>query len=413
MEKDALSPADRALCSALCYGVVQNYALLDYYISCFSTVPPKKLEPKVLDILRLSAYQLVFMNKIPPRAAVSEGVKLCRSLGYARAAGLVNAVLRRISENLGSLPEIKAASHAELLSIKYSCPLPLTEYFISLLGTDEAERLMKSQNEPAPLSIQANTTRVTTEALLKSLISSGVTAEMHPYLPGCILARDTGDLSLLPEFRRGEFYVQDAAARMAVMLASPKRGDRILDVCSAPGGKSFAAAVMTDGQCGIISCDISEKKLTRIQSGAERLGFSGVISTAAQDGRHFVPGWESAFDVVICDVPCSGLGVIRKKPDIRFKPLSEFDALAQIQLDILANASRYVKPGGVLLYSTCTVRTEENEDVVRLFLESNAGFRTEDLTLPGSIPVHDGQARFYPQRDGTDGFFAARMRRIQ
>ena len=409
MDREKLSGSDRALCSALCCGVIQNYALLDYYIDCFSSVKSAKLEPKVRDVLRVSAYQLVFMDRIPPRAAVNEGVRLCKSLGYARAAGLVNAVLRRISE--GPLPEVRAGSRERELEIKYSCPRELVSCFISLLGGTEAEALLRAQNEPPALSIMTNTVKTTAAELLDKLTAAGADAKMHPYLPDCILARDTGDVSRLPGFDEGCFYIQDAAARMAVMAAAPQPGARILDACSAPGGKSLAAAVMTGGMAEIVACDIGEKKLSRIEKSAARLGFGDIITTRAQDGSAFVPEWESMFDTVICDVPCSGLGVIRKKPDIRMKPFSEFERLPEIQLAILGNCARYVRPGGTLLYSTCTLRTEENEDVFERFAAENTDFSRKDFTLPGGIASENGMARFWPQRHGTDGFFAAVLRR--
>lgn len=409
MDREKLSGSDRALCSALCCGVIQNYALLDYYIDCFSSVKSAKLEPKVRDVLRVSAYQLVFMDRIPPRAAVNEGVSLCKSLGYARAAGLVNAVLRRISE--GPLPEVRAGSRERELEIKYSCPRELVSCFISLLGETEAEALLRAQNEPPALSIMTNTVKTTAAELLDRLAAAGADAQMHPYLPDCILARDTGDVSRLPGFDEGCFYIQDAAARMAVMAAAPQPGARILDACSAPGGKSLAAAVMTGGRAEIVACDIGEKKLSRIEKSAARLGFGDIITTRAQDGSVFVPEWEGVFDTVICDVPCSGLGVIRKKPDIRMKPFSEFERLPEIQLAILRNCARYVRPGGTLLYSTCTLRTEENEDVFERFAAENTDFSRKDFTLPGGIASENGMARFWPQRHGTDGFFAAVLRR--
>lgn len=409
MDAAGLRGRDRALCAQLCAGVMQNLYLLDYYIGCWCSTKPEKLEPKVLDILRLSAYQIIFLDRIPDSAAVNEGVKLCRVLDFGRASGLVNAVLRRLSENAQRLPPVRAESRERELSIKYSCPVELTRCVIDLLGPEQARELLRAQNEPVPLTIQCNTLRTDTPSLLESLRSHGVQAEEHPFLPDCLLAPRTGALTELEEFRAGLFYVQDAAAKLAVMAAGPKHGDRILDVCSAPGGKSFAAWILSGG-ARITACDLHENKLKRIRDGAQRLGIEN-LGTLAADGRVFRPEWDGAFDIVLADVPCSGLGVIRKKPDIRYKPMSDFAALPAIQGDILANASRYVRPGGVLLYSTCTFRKEENGEVTGAFLAAHGDFRAEDFSLPGALSSRDGQLQLMPHIHGTDGFFIAKFRR--
>lgn len=410
MDNAGLDGRDRALASAICYGVMQNMLLLDYYIGCYCSMKTSKLEPKVLDILRISAYQIIFMDRIPPSAAVNEGVKLSRQLGYARAAGLVNAVLRRVSEHQDALPPVKGESALEELSIQYSCPMWLTEYIVKMLGKDEAIKLLCCQNSPVPVTVQANTCKIGANELLRSLNARDGGASLHPYLPDCILLRAAGEISSLPEFKDGLFYVQDAAAKLSVLAAGPKAGDRVLDVCSAPGGKSFAASVISGGGAQIISCDIHENKLKRIRDGAARLGFEH-IRTFAADGRIFRHEWESSFDIVIADVPCSGLGVIRKKPDIRYKEPADFGALPEIQSAILNNAARYVRPGGVLLYSTCTFRREENSAVVNAFLKSAPVFCTEDFALPRNICSDGGMMQLWPQRHGTDGFFIAKLRR--
>ncbi len=412
MDSAGLDGRDRGLCTAICYGVMQNRILLDNAVAAYSSVKVNKLEPKVLDILRISAYQLLFMDRIPASAAVNEGVKLTKKLGYSRAGGLVNAVLRKISVNRISLLEPKAESETERLSVKYSHPLKLVEYFISLIGYEETEALLACHNGEVPISIQTNTIRTDRENLLSMFREEGLMAEAHPYLAGCILLRDSGAVAALPGYNDGLFYVQDCAAFMSVLAAEPKAGDRILDVCSAPGGKSFAAAVLSEGQAAITSCDIHDNKLKRIRDSAERLGISK-LNTRCADGRVFIPEFENAFDLVISDVPCSGLGVIRKKPDIRYKDASQFDALPRIQLDILNNASRYVAPGGALLYSTCTIRYEENEGVVESFLSNNSAFVPEGFSLPGLGSIDRGMLQLWPHRHGTDGFFIAKLRRIK
>ena len=410
MDAEGLDARDRAFASRIAYGVMQQRLLLDYYISRYCTARTRKLEPRVLDILRISAYQLMFMERVPPSAAVNEGVALCRGGGCVRAAGMVNAVLRRIAENRDALPPIRAASRTEELSIKYSTPPELTLLFERELGGD-AEALLRAQNEPAPITMQVNTCRTDTKSLLASLERDGVRAREHDYLPDCVVCGSAGGIERLEAFKKGWFYVQDAAARMSVMALGIMPGMRILDVCAAPGGKSFAAAAASHGEAEIVACDLHENKLRRIEKSAGCLGFDGIISTCACDGRIYRPEWETAFDAVICDVPCSGLGVIRKKPDIRYKPVSDFAALPEIQLAILRNAARYVKQGGAIVYSTCTVLSAENSGVARSFIEKNSDFCPEDFSLPGGIGSSGGMLQLWPQVHGTDGFFAAKFRR--
>ena len=410
MDTAGLDERERALCAQLCAGVMQRMYLLDYYIGCYCSTKPEKLEPKLLDILRLSAYQIIFLDRIPNPAAVNEGVKLCRALGYSRAAGLVNAVLRRLSENAENLPSVRADTPLKELSVKYSCPEHLARYVTDMLGFEQGEALLEAQNEPVPVTVQCNTLRTDTPTLLESFRAHGVDAEMHPFLPDCLTLDRAGAIAALEEFRAGWFYVQDAAAKLAVMAANPRPGDRVLDVCAAPGGKSFAAWILSGGGASITACDLHENKLRRIRAGAERLGVEN-LGTHAADGRIFRPEWEDAFDIVIADVPCSGLGVIRKKPDIRYKNPTDFAALPGIQGAILRNTARYLKPGGVLLYSTCTFRKEENGEVVSAFLNANPGFRAGDFTLPGGLNSTGGCLQLLPHTNGTDGFFIAKIRR--
>lgn len=409
MDSGGLEGRDRALCTAMCYGVMQNMLLLDSAIGRFSSVKVNKLEPKVLDILRLGAYQILFMDRIPDSAAVNESVKISKKLGYARASGLINALLRKIGSNKAACLDPKGKTDAETLSLKYSHPKGLTEYFVAQLGRENAEKLLESHNAPVPITLQVNTLKTDAAALLDELRSVGIDARMHAFLPDCIVM-DSGNVSALQSFKLGHFYVQDAAARLSVMAAAPKAGDRILDVCSAPGGKSFAAAILSGGQASITSCDIHENKLSRIRESAGRLGLD-CINTQAADARANRAQWNEEFDLVIADVPCSGLGVIRKKPDIRYKDMAAFDALPGIGLDILKNVSRYVKPGGVLLYSTCTLRREENENVVAAFLEGNSDYSLEGFSLPGLGEVPEGMQTLWPHVHDTDGFFFAKLRR--
>ena len=405
LDAQRLQGRDRALATALVYGVMQNRMLLDHMIAAHSSMELKKIEPKVLDLLRIGACQILIMDRIPTAAAVDSAVKLSRELGYARASGFVNALLRRIA---AQAPELPTGRDAQSLSLRWSHPIWLTELYLRLLGPEEAELLLQADNAPVPITLQTNTLRTDSDTLLSELTAHGLRCKLHPTVPDCILL-ESGAVSALPEYARGAFYVQDAAAKMAVLAAAPQHGMQIIDVCAAPGGKTFAAAIASGG-AEIVACDIHGNKLRRIEDGAKRLGLSG-IALRTQDARVFVPEYAERFDLVIADVPCSGLGVIRKKPDIRDKDPAAFDSLPAIQTEILRNAARYVRAGGTLLYSTCTIRPEENNDVCSTFISEHPEFMFEEFILPGGCESSGGMLQLWPQRNGTDGFFIAKMRK--
>ncbi len=405
IKKYGLDRRDAALASKLCLGVLQNTALCDFYIDHYCT---SKVEPAVRDILRLGVYQLLFLDRIPARAAVNETAALCRTKGLTRVVGLVNAVLRRISEEKDHLPEIPGEGTAAFLSVKYSHPLWLCQYMAERKGYPFAEGFLKANNEAAPLCLQVNTIKIDTADYVLALEREQIPCRVLTP-EGCI-ELDGGLASALPGYEEGLFYVQDRAARLAAEIAAPESGMRVLDACACPGGKSFAAAIRMKDTGSILSCDIHEKKLRVLEKSAARLGL-GCIGTRAMDARVFDPVFENAFDLVIADVPCSGLGVIAKKPEIREKDPASLRDLPRIQSAILENLSRYVKPGGTLLYATCTVLSEENEDVIRAFLDRHGNYRAEDFSLCG-IQSADGMYTFWPNIDGTDGFFAAKLRRI-
>ena len=408
IKRSALDSRDSALASRLCLGVLQNKDYCDYCIGLFYNKALEKLESKVLNILRLGAYQLLFLDKIPARAAVNESVELCRQCGCSRASGLINAVLRKISCREEAFPEVPGKGSAEYLAIRYSHPKWLVERIISLHGYDFAEAYLLKNNGISKLSIQINRLKVSVSDYLKALDRMDINYSTIEGLEGCVML-DGGKVSYLPGFEEGLFYVQDPAARMAVEAANIKPGMCILDACSAPGGKSFAAAISMNNCGSIMSCDIHEKKLSLIKSGADRLGID-IISTKARDAREYSEELCENFDVIIADVPCSGLGVIGKKPEIRGKDPNEISGLPTIQKEIINNLSSFVKPGGTLLYSTCTIFPEENEEIINQFLSTHSDYYLEDFTV-GSVSSENGMYTFWPNVDDTDGFFAAKLRR--
>ena len=410
LARDQLSPQDAALCSRMVYGVTQNRLLLDFYLAAYCSQKPDHLQPPLLDILRLGAYQILFLDKVPDRAAVSEAVELAKRSGRGQAAGLVNAVLRKLSQNKNALPSIPDRDEVKFLSIRYSHPKWLIKRILELLGREETEAFLAADNTAAPLTVQVNPLKTTQEKLTAELEALGVRVTPHVWVPGCLELSGTGDLTALEPFRVGHFLVQDGAAALAARAAAVTPGQRVLDVCAAPGGKSFGAAFAMEDRGEILACDLHENKLKRIQDGAQRLGLTS-IRTAAADGREFRPEWEAAFDTVLVDAPCSGLGIIRKKPDTRYKKADDLFTLPVVQQAILDNACRYVKPGGVLVYSTCTILPEENQQVTDAFLAQHRDFSREDLPLPDQAGQADGQVTLWPHRHDTDGFYICRMRR--
>lgn len=394
---------DAALAQQLCIGVLQNRSLCDFYIDVFSSTRSAKMEPKLLDILRISVYSLLFLDRIPDRAVVHEAVELCKRCGLARAAGLANAVLRRIAENRDALPVPPGEGTAEYLSVQYSHPKWIVDAFLQRLGYAETEALLRIDNSAAPVTVQVNTLKSSVDELI------AVGAQLHPWLPDCVILPPGG--AGLDFVRQGKAYVQDPAAKLAVLAADPLPGYSVLDACAAPGGKSFAAGIQMHGNGRILACDLHEKKLGRIKDGAERLGLH-LIETRAMDARKAENTLAETFDLVIADVPCSGLGVIRKKPDIRDKTEAEIRALPEIQSEILASLAACVKPGGVLMYSTCTLLRAENEDVCERFLSENKAFAVEPFTLPGPVGTSEsGMLTLWPHLHETDGFFLCKMRK--
>ena len=403
--KYELEPRSAALASNIFLGVTQNMTLLDQCIDKHCTTKAK-IEPKIRDILRCAVYQIALMDKIPVNAAVNEAVEQCKKFGYSRASGFVNAVLRKISANREAALKVDGEGTAEYLSTRYSHPLWLCKYMVQRHDYDFAESFFAENNREPQTTIQVNTLKITAYELLTALNESGADTKIHPWLENCLIVK--GNVTTLKGFDEGQFYVQDPAARAAVTIAELKPGMKVLDACAAPGGKSFAAAIDMHNAGSILSCDLHEKKLSLIQEGAKRLGI-GIISTQARNARSAL---DDKFDAIIADVPCSGYGVIRKKPDIRFKPEAERLSLPDIQYAILDNLSSALKPNGTLIYSTCTVFCEENEDVVSRFLANHSDFETAEFTLPNGKTA-DGMYTFWPHIDGTDGFFVCKLRRKQ
>ena len=405
--RDRLDRRDAALATRLCYGVVQNRGLLDFYLAQLLTGKLKALHPAVRDILHIGLYQIYLMDKIPESAAVNESVDLAKK--YCKkvrsAPGLVNGVLRNAVRTKGQLKEPKSWED------KYSHPGELINELKSYVGKERMERMLQANNEIPPMVVQVNTLRTTAAELTVMLEEIGISVQPHSWMEDALILSGTGSIEQLEAFQNGLFYVQDPASKLSVLCAElPHKEIKVLDCCAAPGGKSFAAAIASGGEARITSCDVYAHKAELIEKGAQRLGVP--IAARQQDATVFVSLWENAFDTVIVDAPCSGYGIIRKKPDIRYKDITKMKELSGLQRAILEVQARYVKPGGLLMYSTCTLVHAENEGMVEAFLHDHPEFQLEPLPLPNAFPKNEsGMLALIPGEYDTDGFFISRLRR--
>lgn len=405
VQRDRLERRDAALAAALTYGVMQNRMLLDHYLEQVVSGGLSRLQPAMLDILRLGAYQILLLDKIPDSAAVNEAVEQTKRYVNQKAAGMTNGALRALSRKKGSLNEPRD------LATKYSHPQALVDLLTDSVGRDQIESFLQADNEPAPTCLQINPLLSDPDEVERALTEQEILFRKHPWLPGCYLVTGTGNLARLELFASGKVYVQDASAKLAAIAAGVQPGMRVLDTCAAPGGKSFALAMEMKNEGSVTSCDIHAHKISLIEKGAERLGIS-IITAAEADASKFQEAFKDGFDVVVADVPCSGLGVIRKKPDIRYKDLAPTERLPQVQAAILENVSRYVRPGGALLYSTCTVLKRENEDVANAFLACHPEFQLEAFPVPDGLGGQNGgMLTLYPHVHEADGFFICKLRK--
>ena len=397
LEECNLSDVDKKLASILFYGVTERKITLDHRINELSSRSLGELDDKVLCALRIGLYQLIYLDRIPPHAAINETVSLCPK----KSAGFVNAILRSHTRIPMSAP--KSDDPAKQLSLSYSVCPALAQRFIDDFGIDEAGNILKGFDHNAKTTLRVNTLKTDRETLFRSIEG----AELTKNSPEGIFAN--GSVRSLYGFNDGLFFVQDEASQICVEALGAHEGDLMLDICSCPGSKSFGSAIKMNGKGRIIAFDLHENKLSLVRSGAERLGID-IIETRAADGRSFIPELELSADRVLCDVPCSGFGVLAKKPELRYKDPSESERLPEIQRAILENASRYVKHGGVLVYSTCTLLPSENEKNILAFLDDHPEFELTPWTV-GDISAEHGYLTLLPHVHGTDGFFIAKLTR--
>ena len=404
---DKLSRDEKAALTALLYTAVERKLTYDYYICALAGRSENDIDPHTKNILRLGLCQLVDMHSIPDFAAVNETVKLAEGKGER---AFVNGILRAAARQKDSLPTPKEEkNYRRYLSVKYSFPLATVKHFDSLYGREATERLLRFFNEEKYTDITVNTLKISVGEYKKKLMEKGIEVEENSLAPTSLRIKDSVNPERLYGFKEGLFFVQDRASAIASLVLSAGEGQLIVDCCAAPGGKSFAAAIHSDNKAEIHSFDLHESKLSLIESGRERLGLSS-ISVGARDALTPDESLLGRVDKVICDAPCSGLGVLGKKPDLRYKDSSVMTQLPTLQYDILTASASYLKIGGELVYSTCTLNPEENENIVQKFLKDNPSYEPVCFNV-GDLQAEDGMLTLLPHVHMTDGFFMAKIRR--
>ena len=397
IKRSDLTPPDRGLLTALVYGVIERQITLDAIIDSLCDRGSADISPDVRTLLRLGLYQLAYLDRVPDHAAVNETVNMAQK----RSRGFVNAILRAFIRGGKQIPIPDRNEDPErYLSIKYSFCSALCYTFMATFGLERTERMFAAFGEHPDLTLRTNTLRITREDLIVALSQQGIHALPTKESDVGIRVCDKSPVVELYGFSGGLFFVQDEASQLCVKALDAKPGMRVLDACACPGSKSFGVAIDMQNEGSVLSCDLHRNKLSLVESGAARLGIS-ILTTEERDARHTNEEWIASFDRVLCDVPCSGFGVFAKKPELRYKDPTASAALPDIQLAILKNASSYVKVGGKLVYSTCTLLPTENEENVSRFLKENNAFILKE------------QRTLYPDVDGTDGFFYAVLERVR
>ena len=408
---DGISREERGLVTALLYTTVEHKLTYDYYISATAKRSTDKIDIHTLNTLRLGAAQLIDMDRIPDYVAVNETVKLGRNKG---GRGFINGILRSLIRlrDSDSLPTPdRTKSVARYLSVAYSFPTELVRHFISLYGESETERLLASFNNDSYTDLTVNIGRISRDGLAARLSEQGIVAAPSPLSPMSLRVEGSLDPRTLSGFDEGLFFVQDVSCAVSAHALGTTEGDRVIDVCACPGGKSFAAAILAGGTGSVTSLDLHGSKLPLIENGALRLGLSN-ITVMENDATHPCVEFFGGFDRVICDVPCSGLGVLGKKADLRYNAAATMEGLPSLQYEILSASANYLKTGGTLVYSTCTLNPHENEENVLRFISEHSEFCLTDFTV-GTLSSVGGMLTLAPHTHRTDGFFIARLTKLK
>lgn len=410
-----LEKQERAFLTRLCEGTIERMLELDYVINEFSKVKVKKMKPVIRNILRMGVYQLMYMKQVPASAACNEAVKLAKKKGFQNLKGFVNGVLRNISRNLDNISYPDKEKQPFLyLSVTYSMPEWIVKLWVAQYGMEQTERMLQAGFADRPTTIRCNLQKNSVKQLQEELEQAGVTVESGAYVDSALRISGYDYLQKLKAFQEGKFTVQDESSMLVGLVADIKPDQTVVDVCAAPGGKSLHAADLLKGTGMVSSRDVSERKVEKIEENCRRLGYTN-MDMKVWDAREWDKEYIEKADVVIADLPCSGLGVMGKKNDIKYKTSPDsIKELAALQREILKTVVSYVKPGGTLIYSTCTVNEEENEQNMR-WIESELGLRLDSMDpyLPASLKsstTKDGYLQLLPGVHKTDGFFLCRFK---
>ena len=417
LESSELREIDRAFATELAYGTVKWLIEIDYIIDRFSSVKLKKLSPWIKNILRMGIYQLLHTDRVPVSAACNTSVELAKRYGHQASSRFVNGVLRNISRSRENIPYPDKSDIVRHLSIVYSHPEELVALWVARFGAMFTEDILISNNSVPDFSVRVNTLNTSREELLAALEKEGCKAREGKYLKEAVILENPSSITKLEAFQKGYFTVQDESSMLSSVILEPEEGQLAVDVCSAPGGKSTHMAQLMNNRGTVLARDIHPHKLKLVESTAIRLGID-IIKTELFDAEKLDEELIGKADRVLVDAPCTGLGIIRKKPDIKYSQnISGQGDLIRLQRKILSNASKYVKPGGYLVYSTCTIQQEENIDNVRAFLGENKGFKLAAFgniipdKLKGST-AQEGFIQLYPNIDKTDGFFISKLVKV-
>lgn len=411
---EEVNPKEEGLTREIVYGVLENDIYIEYIISKASKIKLKKIHPVILIILKVGVYQLIFMDRIPPSAAVNEAVNMAKKHGHKGTIGFVNGILRNISRNKDEFMNIEAKNKADYISIKYSHPKWMVERWIKEYGVEFTEELCKKNNESPPLNIRVNTLKTNKELLKEKLTDYGFIVKDGKFAKDSLVIENPIRITELPEFKLGHFIIQDESSSLVGQIMDPIPGSTIIDCCSAPGGKSTHLAQLMNNKGRILSQDIYEHKIKLIEENAERLGIS-IIETSISDGTKRDESLVNKADYLLLDAPCSGLGLIRRKPEIkRNRKEEDIGELVEIQYNILNNVKDYLKVGGILVYSTCTIEKDENINIINRFLEKNKNFKLvnieDKISNPQNIDTLKlGYIQLFPHIHDTDGFYIAKI----
>lgn len=413
IKENKLNSLDSSFVSALVYGVLEKQLTLDYIIKQYSKIPLRKIELKTKIILRMGILQLIFMDKIPESAAVNESVNLAKKHKLQKSAGFINGILRSVTraEVKYKLPD--SSDKIYFYSIKYSVPQELVRLWLDSYGEDNTEKLLQSLCGRPKLCVRANTLETNTNLLQESFADCNIKSTVVPFMPDALYLENTGSIEHIKAYKDGLFHVQDLSSQLCVKYLDLKPHNVMFDVCSAPGGKSFTAAQLMQDKGKIFAFDLYDAKLNLIRNGAKRLGISSIVASKRDAAKSSVQ--LPMADRILCDVPCSGLGVLSRKPEIRYKENLISEDLPQLQYKILCNSAKNLAVGGRLVYSTCTLNPKENNSNVSRFLEEHHDFCGVDIKLPNEITRSFDEQPYeitlMPHTAGTDGFYFAVLER--